>query len=238
MENREKKRGKLGTFLRTEREKLRPMSGSERVSYLWEYYKLPILLAAFILIFIIGLVTAIVSGLSRDPQLYVYLSTGTEDACTAWFDGYEESRGYTGHELVQVSSGRAAGENASLYGAGYTFNLQYTADLTAHTIDVVLCDQETLDYLLQTETLADLSTALNGDAAQRAPDDLVWCAFDPAAAQPDDTEYTPGYFALDISDTPFGRQIDCGNGVYFTVVAIDERPEEIQAFLDYILDGN
>ncbi len=235
MDSTNKSNGKVRTFLRTERDKLRPMTWNQRFSYLWEYYKFPAMLTAFVLFFVIWIAVAMISGLSQDPRLYCYLSTGTEDPCTEWFDEYEQSRGYGKHELVKVTSGRYASENAALYGTGYTFNMSYAADLTAHTIDTIICDQYTLDYLLQTETLDDLSTTLNGTAAEMASDDLVWCEFDAENAQEGEIAYTPGYYALDISDTALGRQIDCGNGVYFTVIHIDERLDEVQAFLEYIL---
>ena len=235
MDNSKRGTGKIRTFLRTERDKLRPMTWNQRFSYLWEYYKFPAMLTAFVLFFVIWIAIAMITGLSQEPRLYCYLSTGTEDSCTEWFDRYEQSRDYGKRELVQVTSGHTASEAALLYGTAYTFNLVYAADLTAQTVDVVICDQETLDYLLQTQTLNDLSTALNGAAAKMAQEDLIWCEFDPETAQEGEIEYTPGYYALDIADTPLGRQIDCGNGVYFTMVNIDERPEEVQAFLEYIL---
>lgn len=226
----EAKNGKLKTFLRTERDKLRPMTKKERRQYLWEYYKLPALLTVVILFFAVWILTAMIGGWMTKPSLYCIVSTGSETSCEDYFLGYDTYRGFGKHRQVDVNSGHTYGENDA---GDYSYQMVYSAALTNNTADTVICNQATLDYLLQTDSLSDLSVSLTGSAAELASSRLVYSA-------PNGTEtvtYTAGTYAVDITDTQLGREIANGGSVYFTIPSSCTRTEEVQTLLAYILQS-
>lgn len=138
------------------------MSFSRKADYIWTYYKIPILAAAFILIFTFSLVSAIMKNTLADPVLSYGVVERADVHCGEALDqiaaeAFPASTGFHAPERCSIAS--PADEN-NPYGP-----VQLAALVSAGDLDVILADKAIADYLVEggaTLSVTDISDTAIG----------------------------------------------------------------------------
>lgn len=127
---------------------MKGMSFREGFDYLWEYYRLPFFVTVFCLICLISLVSGIIRGNLSNPVLRVAVSEQMDlyhggEIEQLLKETFPDASGFTAPEKVSVSSLTDA---SNPYGP-----VQLVAYLSSGSLDALLCDQDTLDYMKENE---------------------------------------------------------------------------------------
>lgn len=158
---------KLKFSLKDIKKNIAGMTPAEAADYIWTYYKWHILIAAFIVIFSVSLVSAVVGNALSKPVLKVGVLDQTDMYLGDTVDlmlseTFPESTGYT--RPVRCSITSPANEN-NPYGQA-----QLMAYLSAGELDAVLADQATVDYLVSSDValqVTDVSATDLGKSAEK-----------------------------------------------------------------------
>lgn len=139
---------KIDFSLKDMKQKMVGMTAGQKADYIWTYYKVPILAAAFILIFTASLVSAILKNTLSDPVLSYGVVERADVYCGEAFDqiaaeAFPDSTGFYAPERCSITS---PADEASPYGP-----VQLAAHLSAGDLDVMLADKAIADYLVEGE---------------------------------------------------------------------------------------
>lgn len=137
---------KIDFSLKDMKQKMTGMTVGQKADYIWTYYKIPILAAAFILIFTFSLVSAIMKNTLADPVLSYGVAERADVHCGEALDqiaaeAFPASTGFHAPERCSITS--PADEN-NPYGP-----VQLAALVSAGDLDVILADKAIADYLVE-----------------------------------------------------------------------------------------
>ena len=137
---------KIDFSLKDMKQKMAGMTAGQKADYIWTYYKVPILAAAFILIFTASLVSAILKNTLSDPVLSYGVVERADVHCGEALDqiaaeAFPASTGFHAPERCSITS--PADEN-NPYGP-----VQLAALVSAGDLDVILADKAIADYLVE-----------------------------------------------------------------------------------------
>lgn len=233
----------------TEKEKWALMNGPQRIQYIWDYYKLPIVIACIVL-YIIGY-SIFRAATHKDTVLYAALvNVSAGDALIDQLsDGYLETLEvdpaknkvelYTDWYLTNDTS-------SQFYQFSYATNVKILASLTDHWLDVVLMNQEAFDAFAQNgylgnidELLAEADPALH-EALQPyfvnnfeiLSDNQEEVALDPSVEYVSETSEYP--MAVELSAAPFIQEAGFDAAVYFGIIANTPRLDRSIDYLRYL----
>ena len=219
----------------SQREKWRSLTTpGQRIRYIWDYYKLPIVIAC-IVIYIPGY-AAFRHLTHKDTILYTALINVA-----------------AGEELTEELSG---GFPASLAGkdnaadAGGATRMKVLASIDGEQLDVVLMDKEAFDAFAQNGYLANLETLLAEEAPELLTafqpylvenfeileDNAQDVALDPSVEYHSVTDSYPMAIALD--DAPLIAGAGFSGTVYFGILGNTPRKETAVAYLEYLFADN
>lgn len=149
-------------WLRTEWEKLAPMTWKQRREYIWEYYKLALIAAAVLIVFTVSMVQ---NSLYRQKTLLIsgifINSTTTEEGYAFVKEGYWEHCGAdsdTRAELVEVRSIRYNVEQPTAMDANAVMTVD--AMIAAGDLDYIICDLTAAEFYGRQGYCFDLSQEL------------------------------------------------------------------------------
>ena len=173
--------------LKQEIAKIRSLPEGKRWEYVWEYYKVPLLMVCIGILFVWMLGSFAVSAFMgtffpKDPISMAVAVPGFTN-CDAWLEecltaiGYEEKE-----ENMQILTTMPHTPEQD------DFVISSTLWFTAGQPDIFIVDQAGYDYLLTLDVLAEIETA--------------W----PEALQALAEDFTVDAHALDVSSTAFARQ--------------------------------
>jgi hypothetical protein len=141
---------------RAEGEKLKPMRFREKLDYIWEYYKIQIIIAVVVLIFI-G--TGVYNTWINPPKAVVL--------SLAWLAGYEhtENLDALSARLIEILTDDPERQTVEIAMFADTGNPEYDvamqqrfiAMLAARDIDIIIATREDVQILAEAEIAADLS---------------------------------------------------------------------------------
>lgn len=148
-----------------EAEKLKTMNKSEKIEYIWTYYKLYFFAAVLV---IIGLVIAFNSY--QESKVKTQVSIAVIDAKGDAVDARDELE----KELHTYMCGDDKFKKISLDTAmssadSYTFNIKLDTLLGTKSLDVIICDEKTYNDLKQKEVFSDWEEVLGESYAKYEP---------------------------------------------------------------------
>ena len=217
----------MAAWFKTELEKLRPMTGKQRLEYFRMYYLLPVSIAVIALFFAVwGIATGIANS-SREVTLYIHLADLTEGNYTQWLHDYETARGYADNQSVKLTQGQyAEGTEALTYSASV-----YAA---AQSLDVLICDDDTLEPIIKMGLAQPIPPVLQTDTAALAQSKLGFVDILKKDTYGDGQEQLTGDYYLDITGTGFAKMLGMDDA-YLLVCVSTPRAGEINAFIQYVL---
>ena len=132
----------------------------ERLSFLWDYYKVAIVTAAAALLLcvvVIGTVGKTLSGAMRTEQnISLAIAADSVGECSDWVQTLSERvLGGTPVDLLRTSG---------YYEGNAEFEIELVCWLSARQPDLLICDEATLRYCENQGILVDLAPALSLDA--------------------------------------------------------------------------
>ena len=233
-----------------ELEKLKTLHGPQKIRYIWDYYKLPIVVLC-ILLYILGyslyghfthkekiLYTALVNVSASDSL--------TEQLSTGFLDSLDQD---TSKTTMQLYTGLYLTDDETNPYHEYTYasRMKILASLDGKQLDVVLMNKEAFDAFSQNGYLCDLEELLSSedvDLYNRLKPHLVTntvilednstdLQLDPSITYQAVTEEHP--FGLDLSQTSMISDAGFSDIVYLGIIANSPRTEEAIDYVRYLL---
>ena len=233
-----------------ELEKLKTLHGPQKIRYIWDYYKLPIVVLC-ILLYIIGyslyghfthkekiLYTALVNVSASDSL--------TEQLSTGFLDSLDQD---TSKTTMQLYTGLYLTDDETNPYHEYTYasRMKILASIDGKQLDVVLMNKEAFDAFSQNGYLCDLEELLSSedvDLYNRLKPHLVTntvilednstdLQLDPSITYQAVTEEHP--FGLDLSQTSMISDAGFSDIVYLGIIANSPRTEEAIDYVRYLL---
>ena len=235
-----------------EKEKFKSLHGLKKIQYIWDYYKLPLVVLCIVL-YIIGyslyghfthkdtlLYTALVN-ISASETLTTQLSTDFLD-----YLGEDPSK-----NTMQLYSGLYLTDDESNPYHEYTYasRIKILAVIDNEELDVVLMNEEAFDAFSQNgylcnleELLSDTDTALYNKLKPYLVTNTVILEDNSTDLQLDSSltyeavtkEYTMG---LDLSQTGIIRDAELSDTVYLGIIANSPRTEEAIDYVSYLFQN-
>ncbi len=144
--------GKMKNFLRGELEKLKPLSPKERVGYIWDYYKIPILVT--LIVVALGTSAIVHFATRKNPGLYVVLVNAQDREDSLFEDLLEKETGQ--NIYVEVDDTYQITHDGSDF-----YMIQVIAALfSMGDVDLFAADEETFSGYASQQCFADLTTVL------------------------------------------------------------------------------
>ena len=233
-----------------ELEKLKTLHGPQKIRYIWDYYKLPIVVLC-ILLYILGyslyghfthkekiLYTALVNVSASDSL--------TEQLSTGFLDSLDQD---TSKTTMQLYTGLYLTDDETNPFHEYTYasRMKILASIDGKQLDVVLMNKEAFDAFSQNGYLCDLEELLSSedvDLYNRLKPHLVTntvilednstdLQLDPSITYQAVTEEHP--FGLDLSQTSMISDAGFSDIVYLGIIANSPRTEEAIDYVRYLL---
>ncbi|MCI6091670.1 hypothetical protein MR781_03790 [bacterium] len=233
-----------------ELEKLKTLHGPQKIRYIWDYYKLPIVVLC-ILLYILGyslyghfthkekiLYTALVNVSASDSL--------TEQLSTGFLDSLDQD---TSKTTMQLYTGLYLTDDETNPYHEYTYasRMKILASIDGKQLDVVLMNKEAFDAFSQNGYLCDLEELLSSedvDLYNRLKPHLVTntvilednstdLQLDPSITYQAVTEEHP--FGLDLSQTSMISDAGFSDIVYLGIIANSPRTEEAIDYVRYLL---
>lgn len=233
----------------TEKEKISRLKGRKKLQYLWDYYKLPFVIAC-ILLYILGYVLYGHFTQKNNVLYAAFINVAPSDALTERLgDGFLLSRDmdlnknafylYTGLYLT-------TDEANPYHEYTYASRIKLIAAIDSETLDIALMDQEAFDAFSQNgylynieEFLSEEDYQLYLDCQELLRDNIVIlednadeAALDNSVSYTAETEEYP--MALDISFSPLLKDAGFTDSVYLGVVKNTPRKEEAVEYIRYL----
>ncbi len=227
--------------------------GLGKVQYLFDYYKLPLVLA-FILLYIV-IWSAWRSAHAQDIRLYVGLVnfSPSEELSCLLSDEYVQNADYPEGSNIYLYRGLylSADETSEYHAYSYATRMKILGALDAEKLDVVLMDREAFDSFSQNGYLEDLSLLItrNSSAAQEGPEaglqDLLVRNIEIKEDNSVDvllgneTDYhaatVDGMFGLDLSGaSAIIRDAQLSGDLYLGVIRNSPRKDEAARYINYL----
>lgn len=149
-------------WLRTEWEKLAPMTWKQRWEYIWEYYKLALIAAAVLIVFTVSMVR---SGLYQQKKLLIsgiFINTTTTEEGYAfvkedyWTHCGADSE--TRSELIEVRNIAYNAEQPTAMDANAVMTVD--AMIAVGDLDYIICDRTAAEFYGRQEYCHDLAQKL------------------------------------------------------------------------------
>lgn len=155
-----------------EKAKLKNMSGKDRIWYIWEYYKLHMLAAAAIL-FVIYLIGNIIYNSTFTTRLsYIIINNSSIEP--ADFDTinqeFKDYMGYGKKDQIIAEGSMYIRQNDMSSELEYASMAKISALVASNSLDVMIMDQDNVDYYNTLDALADLEQVLPDDLWQQVKD--------------------------------------------------------------------
>ena len=235
-----------------ERETLYSLQGMKKVQYIWDYYKLPLIISGIILYVIVYILYRNLSY--KDTVLYVALvNVNAGETLTEQLDqGFMETWDInTSKNKLHLYSGLylTDDENNTYHEYTYASQMKILASIDGELLDVVLMDKEAFDAFSQNgylcnldELLSEENPALYEDLKPFIVSNIVIIEdnsfelqFDTSIPYSAVTEEYP--MGLDISQAQLIRQAGFEETVYLGIMSNSPRTDTAVTYLQYLFYG-
>ena len=212
-----------------EKKKLSQMSWSDRIWYIWEYYKFHILAV----LLIIGLFSTIGTILYRKTFTtrltfaIVNDHSGGASSTEQLKADLHQALGYGPKDVIEFNEGLyAAFDQSSASQYAYASIMKLTALAASGDLDILITDLPVLEHYNQTQAFQDLSRLLPSGLYERAEESLLFLP---------DAQGNPVPVALSLADTSLpaltGISMD---PPYLAVMAGSGRTEAVLQMIQYL----
>lgn len=176
---------KASKELRTELQKLRAMSGRDRLWYISSYYKFHIL-GIIILLFLIFAACMTVYRSTFRTELYCfYLNNPHNETVntTPYTEGFAEYMGFGKKQVLAHESGQITYDDSTSE-LGYATLMKITALVTSKDLDIIIGDKATIDYYASAGGFHDLSKLLPDELYRRIEERIYETAEEDGSLHP------------------------------------------------------
>ncbi len=210
--------------LKGEKKKLSQMKFSEKISYIWSYYKAPIigtvvgvLLVGYIIYFAATRKDVMLMGIvTNDTGLKVHEFTQSLGAYLELTEKQEVSL-----QEGMFLNGAVAAENHDMSTAGTIMGM-----IAARELDFAICDEAGFSYVIRNELCKNVEDFLTEDTREVFSDRLVTA---------EGWEYP---VAIDLTGTPFAQELELHQEEsYLVLIALSGHDEQLMGFLEYLAEG-
>ncbi len=210
------------------------MPPKKRVKYIWDYYKIQILLILFFLVFGIWFIWRSATAIRENWISVVFPNAMTEvgNGSELW----EEYVRYTGYDLKEKNilfDGRLYFDPTTQSGMNNSYYESFVAMIETGQVDVVTMTRPEIEALGKSGRLIDLSSDPCKELYEKYRDRLVYSI-------PYDTEYStdPVPVGIDVSDSILMTRYHIyEKSCVLSIGSYSRNIEEAGRFLDWILEG-
>lgn len=210
----------------SEKEKLKTMTGKDKVWYIWEYYKFPIF-GVILGIILIWTIAGSVYRSSFETVLHcMYLNNRQEELNTAPLD--EDFAAYLelGRKQMITTESVYITYGDNITELTYASMAKISALIAAKDLDIMICDRENFAHYASMDGGLDLEEVLPAELLARVFDRLEYAA---------NEEGQSHAYGIDLSGTGFASQSNLTQDPpILLIVSNSTRTETVFAFLDYI----
>ncbi len=227
----------LRAELRQDLDTLKRLDTRGKLQFLWDYYRWRILVCVCVVV-IVGMFAHMLWEGQKPCRLRVCVVLNTEDDCSVWFRKFAQELESDGKEGdVDVNQDQPFDYDNRYY---YLYEVEVMTTISSKRMDVAICGADMYRYLLALNACLPLDTALSEDLVSYLSEKEMLC-YDTANLTEDENgnvdfaDGIDGYFAIELSDTEFGRtynQTDEENKpLYAVIIANTEHLTDSAALL-------
>lgn len=163
--------------LQEEKNKLKTMNLKDRLWYIWEYYKLPIIGTVVAVTLIISIFSAVRSNSFETALSCVILNSHTtsqEDLAGEYFDqGFRQYLGLTDDTKIDVDHSMTVSfDNSDMTEFTYAELAKLSALITSKELDVMIGRKDSIDHFGEMGGFLDLKQVLPPDVYEKVKDQL------------------------------------------------------------------
>lgn len=213
----------------TEREKLRSMNFQDKLWYIWNYYRFHMVAAVLAIVVAVNVGTVVYHGTFHTALHCMIINSRDEEGFQA--EPLEQDfASWVGmgkkDEIISETTFLAFGDDASEY--IYASMAKISALVAAKDLDVMICDEETLDHYSSMDGYLDLEAVLPEDLLNVVKDRLYYT---------ENGDGTRHAYAVDISGTAFAENSNIQlSPALFGIVSNSVRTETSLDLLKYIFE--
>ncbi|MCR5743483.1 MAG: hypothetical protein K6F92_07185 [Lachnospiraceae bacterium] len=210
-----------------EKKKLSAMTWEERFSYIWSYYKVPILLGTFIIIVLIYLIN--VFATRKDTMLMgVIIGDGATNKAAvevelARYLGLDQKQQVDIQQGIYLTHGYSTGVNTGNMGGAS----QIMAYIATRELDFYIASEDGLNYMISNKISKDLQTYLPADIYEELSDRIV-------------TDEEGRATAIDITGTPLYEKLGLHSNTmekaYVGFCTLSGHEEQVQGLIRWIYE--
>lgn len=223
--------------LKQDLDTLKRLDARGKLQFLWDYYKWRILVCICTVV-IIGMFAHMIWEGQKPRRLRVCVVLNTEDDCSSWFRKFTQELKSDGKEGdVDVNQDQPF-DYDNRY--AYLYEVEVMTAISAQRMDVAVCNADMYSYLLALNACLPLDTALPEDLVSDLSGQNMLC-YDTANLMEDENgnvnlaDGIDGYFAIELSDTEFGRTYNQTNEekqpLYAVIIANTEHLADSEALI-------
>ncbi len=219
---------RIGNWIRKEYEKLKPMTGKQRLEYFRMYYLIPGLITVFVgTIAISGIVTVIANS-DNEVKLYVHVAGLVETSYAQWVRDYEDARGYDENQSIRMTQGQFSEDNS-------VFTQSVNVFAATQSLDVLICDETSMAPMISMGLARDLTGLLEEETTALAQEKLGWVEQPVTDHDGNVEEMLTGYYYVDITGSNLAQTLSIEGNAYLMACINTPRPEEFNEFVRYVL---
>lgn len=204
-----------------------------KFSYFWEYYRIPTLIGALVLIFFISIIKTIVS--SKDMAFQAIMINATEKPDENAFAEYvgidtEEYEVFFDNGYYMSADPEAVDQGT------YTNAQKIMAVVSAASADIAIGDPALIQNYINNNLFGDLRDYIDQDTLDSFGDKVIWYQpTDDETGEPIGDEMP---VAIDVADAK--KLVDSGSfyfdSVYFAIIVNTKHPEYCAKYLEWIYE--
>lgn len=210
----------------SEKEKLKTMSGKDRIWYIWEYYKLPIFGAILGIILIRSIAGSIYRSGFETVLHCVYLNTRGEELNTAPVEEDFASYLELGNKQLITTESAYIAYGGNMTEFTYASMAKISALIAAKDLDVMICDRENFEHYASMNGGLELEEGLPAKLLVRVSDRLEYA--------PNENGQAHAY-GINLSGTEFAARSNLTQEPpILLIISNSTRTETVFALLDFI----
>jgi hypothetical protein len=219
----------------TEKSKLSTLQAKEKVAYIWEYYKLFIIIfvcACAFIIYMAGLMRSAV----KDYRFYATMVGTNADVGndSGFYEGYLEYTGFDSTDEPVYFNSASYFDYSKDQGFGNTYYELVVTYIEAGVLDTLIMETEDLASFGESGRLLDLDKEECSSIREKYGQYFIYCT-------PYDEEYGDGEqvaVGIDISDSILATEYDIyeGGSCALGIGEYSHHLDAVEMFLDYIFE--
>lgn len=236
-----KQKSRLRRELRQDFKTLKSLPPREKVVFIWDYYKWPIVILCFAILTVCTFAHMLWEG-QKPCRLRVCVVLNTEDYCTRWFDRFTDELTADGKPgSVDVNQDQPFDYDNSYY---YVQEIEVMTTISSGRMDFAICGSDMYSYLLALNACLPLDSGLSPDLYSTLQEQgrLVYSTANLTIDEEGKTnpaDGIDGYYAVDLAGTAFFEtynQTEEEEPLYAVIISNTEHLADCEALLAALLE--